>query len=366
MVKLPVPSFTDHPLPYLVITLVAILGLCFWPFNFLPSNQVVEEPGGGLRFTPPATAYTSTPPTKLLGLPEWTIIMDVKVLPPWRQGRILSYSLDERRYNLNIEQLWDYLLIRVRLGSDRSREIQIGKFFEPSSERRFTLAMIYDGKDLAVYFDGERKALQKIGAIDYRSWSDSYPLVLGSQANGKFGWKGIFYNLIVLDRAASPSEMKAPGQLFKDATSLLYYSFTEGRSGTLLDLGAKAPALVSWPGRFIPYERTILQAPRDYWPEIGRPFLRDIFANIIIYLPIGYLLSTWLVQKDMHPLGVVIAPIIVAFSMSLTIEVLQAYLPTRNSSTVDVIMNSLGASLGVLLHRIGWAETALKKLNLGS
>ena len=195
---LPFPSFVDRPLAYFLWYLLVILLLCLWPFNFLQMNQVAWEPGGGLRFTPPSTAYTSAAPSKLTGLHEWTLFMDVKTLAPWKQGRILGYSLDERRYNLNLDQISDDLVLRLRTTvNQRPREMHVDKLFEPNVERRFRFAIVYDGSDLSLYVDGERRARERIGTIDYSAWGSQYPLILGSHANGTFGWRGIFYGLAV-------------------------------------------------------------------------------------------------------------------------------------------------------------------------
>jgi VanZ family protein len=40
---------------------------------------------------------------------------------------------------------------------------------------------------------------------------------------------------------------------------------------------------------------------------------------------------------------------LLGMGMSLSIELTQAYLPTRDSSLIDVLMNSLGTILGIAL-----------------
>ncbi len=362
--QLPVPSFDDRPVPYLVCYFFILLSACLWPLNFFQSNQVTWEPDGGLRFTPPATAYTLVPPLKLTALHQWTIFMDVKIFPPLKQARILSYSLGDREYNLNVEQLFDDLVVRIRTGKDqKSREMHVAGLFGGSNEERFQLAIVYNGEEASLYLDGKKKASHRIGAITDSSWDASFPLVLGSRADGKLPWKGIFYHLAVFDRVVSLDELKEPPTLFANSSTVLRYSFDEFNGTTINDQGAVPPAAITMPGNFIPYKRTILQSPRDYWPDAGRPYLRDIIANIIIYLPIGYLLSVWMARNNQQ-LGAMAIPLIAGFGISLTIELLQAFLPTRNSSSVDLAMNTLGTYLGMYARHNRWAEKLLKKLNV--
>jgi hypothetical protein len=336
-----------------------IVWLCLWPFNFLQSNQVAWGSDGGLKFTPPATAYTSAPPAKLASLREWTILMDVKTLAPLRQGRILSYSLDERRCNLSVDQLFDDIVLRIRTSDEqRPREIRVEKIFEQSSDRRFVLAVVYDGHDLSVHIDGEGKIRQRIGAIDSAAWNSTYPVLLGSHADGKLGWKGIFYQLTVLDRATTSEALKNPHVLFQDTAAVLSYIF-DGRNGTMvLDQSGKTPANLIWPSTFAPYRLTFLQSPRDYWLDPRRLLVKDIFANIVLYLPLGYLISG-MVRKRFLTIFTAAMAVFGGALISFVIETLQVYLPTRYSSTMDLIMNSLGAGIGVLAQYRGWAEEAV-------
>jgi glycopeptide antibiotics resistance protein len=75
--------------------------------------------------------------------------------------------------------------------------------------------------------------------------------------------------------------------------------------------------------------------------------LRDIVANIVLFLPLGYLFAA------AHPrrgFGVLVT---VAVAVSLTAETLQLLSPARFPSATDVVVNTGGAFVG------GWLRRAL-------
>jgi VanZ family protein len=86
-----------------------------------------------------------------------------------------------------------------------------------------------------------------------------------------------------------------------------------------------------------------LSAP---WPRYYTRF--DVIANALGYLPLGFLLvpavSPWLRRASAVPLAIVLSCL-----LSIGMEVLQHYLPTRVPSNLDVLSNGLGATLGALL-----------------
>ena len=71
----------------------------------------------------------------------------------------------------------------------------------------------------------------------------------------------------------------------------------------------------------------------------------DVVANVLLFLPLGFLFRVSAPRSVGHVLTVVAACLV-----SLTFESLQLFLPGRFASPVDVMSNTLGAGLGSLVH----------------
>lgn len=98
-------------------------------------------------------------------------------------------------------------------------------------------------------------------------------------------------------------------------------------------------AFLGWPG----------------WAEIRARGLdwRDILVNVLGFMPFGFFLYA-LVSSGRF--GSAWAPVLLTIlggvSVSLLIEVGQFWLPTRTSSLVDVLTNSIGAASGLFVYRL--------------
>ncbi len=129
-----------------------------------------------------------------------------------------------------------------------------------------------------------------------------------------------------------------------------------GRSGSLFLAGllyAAGLAVVSlspltdW--RFIP------QAPWEYlwgpWPRYWTGF--DVLVNVIAYAPLGVFISRAISIRQRHtawgPLQAFFLSIIAGLLLSILLEGLQTYLPSRRPSILDVTANGLGTLVGAFL-----------------
>ena len=81
------------------------------------------------------------------------------------------------------------------------------------------------------------------------------------------------------------------------------------------------------------------------WPRYITVF--DLAINVAAYLPMGFL---WVpvLQPRLGRVGAVLVATVIGLSLSLAMETLQNYLPTRVPSNVDLGCNGIGAVLGAL------------------
>jgi glycopeptide antibiotics resistance protein len=101
-------------------------------------------------------------------------------------------------------------------------------------------------------------------------------------------------------------------------------------------------------------KRQILVAPW-YRVKLNKAFIQDIILNIIGFIPFGFFLSAIFLSiggfVEKHSC---LITIFLCLVISLFIEIAQAWMPSRSSQMLDVILNTLGASLGAMLYRFSF------------
>jgi VanZ family protein len=97
---------------------------------------------------------------------------------------------------------------------------------------------------------------------------------------------------------------------------------------------------------------------RSDWPWWWSQF--DFVSNILAYVPLGALVFGALVRTGWRTLWAALLALAVGSLLSLTLEFLQNFLPTRVPSNLDLITNALGTAVGVfagwVLHLLGVVE----------
>jgi VanZ family protein len=101
------------------------------------------------------------------------------------------------------------------------------------------------------------------------------------------------------------------------------------------------------PDRYFVLHQSFLSLPQhEYHPTWG--YWEDVAVNIAGFIPLG----AWAVVCFSSVRAVkwpFLLAILMGFSASVTIEVLQSFLPTRSSGMTDIITNTLGTVIGAML-----------------
>ena len=226
-----------------------------------------------------------------------------------------------------------------------------------STEKIKFITITASAKATQLYIDGGL-----VGAV--QGWQLIVPdqarqlrLILGNSANAKNSWIGEIYGLAVYEMALAAETVKRnydryvqEGSFTPDGKNdlLLLYSFREQGGNLVPDQsGGNQPLKI--PIRPIVLKKTFLSAPWHQF-KLSRSFFVDTILNVIGFIPMGAVLFGWMKQTNLFTGRYNVWATLISCSMlSLGIEVLQAWIPTRSSSLLDFAMNTLGAWMGIFL-----------------
>jgi len=121
------------------------------------------------------------------------------------------------------------------------------------------------------------------------------------------------------------------------------YLFDE-RAGNLIHNRIPAVPALLIPERYRIEDQAFLM---PFWEGFDLP---DILENIAAFVPLGFLFCAWLSLRPSARRTALIVTVLGGL-VSLTMEVLQAHLPTRHSDTTDIITDTFGTWVGVMLYR---------------
>ncbi|MGO9085613.1 MAG: VanZ family protein [Candidatus Sulfotelmatobacter sp.] len=293
-------------------------------------------------------------------------------------GTILAFDQPESKvagFALR-QSLSDLVLLSAgqnRSGRAKRVKIYVDDVF--SREKPVLVTIISNQSGTTAFTDGV--FVRTFGNFKLSSQDLTGRLVIGNSPATTDEWSGQLRGLAVYDRALTAGEVSQHfanwiddkrSDLAKSEGAVALYLFNEGNGNVVHNQVDPATDLVI-PERFFVLHEQFLERP---WDEF-RPdwnYWKDVGINVAGFVPLGFLLYAYfsLVRRVEHPIAVTIA---FGFAVSLTIEVLQAFLPTRDSGMTDLITNTLGTAVGVVTfkHRavqavVGWAGLRTEKPNL--
>ena len=237
----------------------------------------------------------------------------------------------------------------------RTKRISV-KIGPPSHQAR--LLTITTGKEgTKVYIDGELAGAEKDLILRIPEGQDR--ILLSNSTYGRQSWRGDIYGLALYGSALSGkkilshfvqwSNTKDFSFIAQEKPAVLYL-FDEGGGSKVLDhSGGKHDLEI--PPRMKILKKKILPLGWDEW-KFNRSVLQDVVINLMGFIPLGFFFAATLLKLGgIYRRHYRLIAICLGFMISLFIEILQMWIPSRSSEMRDLLMNTLGAFLGTMICR---------------
>ena len=216
----------------------------------------------------------------------------------------------------------------------------------------------------AVYRDGI--LVQKASHLRLRGKDLTGQLVLGTSPVKPDSWAGELHGLAIYSQELTAAEVRMhyttwikdghPEVTSREKPAAVYV-FDE-HAGSVVHDKAGSGADLYIPAQFVLVDQILLEPP---WKEFSVTwgYWKNVLINIGGFVPLGFFVCAYLsVSRAGRRTG--LSSILFGALVSLTIEFLQGYLPTRQSGLTDVITNTLGTAGGVLVYRWKASQTLLE------
>jgi VanZ family protein len=332
------------------ITCIAVLSVIFslglWPFH-VPDNEVEWlTDRNGLHFGRFATVFSSgalPPPTEDRASSSIEIWLEPSRI--WDFGTFLSFWTPDDVFRFSLCQWQTGLLLKG------TQALRIDNVF-PRTGPAF-LTFTTGPRGTVLYVDG----VVVKRALEYKLSSSALTgrLVLGDSAGQSDSWKGRLLGLALYSRELSGDQVVGHYLTWTRQKRLrrvegqgivALYLFDE-HQGRVVHNNAGAGAELQIPQKYTVLDQLFLETP---WSEFRRTsgFWAAVAKNIVGFVPLGVSFYAYLSLVRLSRTAV-FATIGLGFAVSLTIEVLQAFLPTRASGMTDLITNTIGNVVGIVV-----------------
>jgi len=352
-------------LPFACILVVSTLFTAgLWPFNPFPRNQVTWlTTGKGLQFGDHGVVFSREPVKRTMPKDASSCALTIRVQPDavsrGASGTLIGIYTADNTSQFRLMQWRDFLLIRKDYRDTNNRfkttEVDLEHAFVNTEPVSFTITLGPEGN--VAYRNGIRAAgTTRVGlsCVDFAG-----QLVLGDSATIDNAWRGNILDLALYDRELTPQEIASKyaswnGKQTDQGPSgeqhlVAQYAFNQGSGQVVHGVPGSAPDLYIPQIFKVPHKKMLM------WPweeSHDKLEFRDIVINIFGFVPFGFVFAAYLTWNRNVSRAMFIT-ILCGAAISLTIEILQEYIPGRDSGILDIITNTSGTFLGALIFR--WA-----------
>jgi VanZ family protein len=312
----------------------------------------------GLRFGRFSSVVSSGVFQKTSSEGETSATIEVWLQPRliWNRGTFLAFYTPGNPYQFSLRQFNGGLKLQAEIRNGprdmRTEILYVKDTFRKSAGVFLTITSGKHGT--VVYTDG---VLAKTAPqIRFSTKELMARFVVGDSPGQSDSWSGQLRGLAIYGQELTATQVlqhyqtwtqKDRPEISDDEHNLALYLLAE-RTGRIVHDYAQSGANLYISERYAVMDQIFLE---PFWKEfsMSRSYWAAAVKNIVGFLPFGFCFCACLSEhKVRRPDS---ATVIVGALVSLTIEVLQAYLPTRDSGMTDIFTNTLGTYLGVTAYR---------------
>jgi VanZ like family len=356
-----------------IAVLCIILSLGLWPFHTPPNDVTWLGERNGLRLGRYGTAISSGAfrmPSPLGDELAGTVEIWLQPARMWDGGAFLSFSMPEDLLRLSLHQSLTDLLVRATILDSQNRRRPVGFYVDDVFRRKGPafIAVTAGTKGFAVYIDGvlaRRAPPVRLPANPFTG-----RIVLGGAPGQEDSWTGRLLGFAIYGREVSEARLLRHYQTWtqtgrpepsEDDGNTALYLFDE-RSGSVIHSRVKSGVDLSIPEKYAVLDQIFLE---PFWKEfsMSESYWSAVLKNVVGFIPLGFCFCARL-SLARGVKRVALTTVLLGTLVSITIEVLQSQLPTRDSGMTDIFTNTLGTWVGVALFRSGPAQSIFTKLML--
>ena len=346
-----------------VLLTLGMLTACLWPFH-APKNTASPMAGGGIAFDRHGVLLSSGSLTVPGDRDNLSCSLELWLEPnPSRSfGTILAFYSPENPRLFTINQWRTGLALRTASKSDPIRA-EAAPFFAPDvfiPGKPVFITITSGERGTEAYVNGALIKASPVFSIPHKVLLGRF--IAGTSASDDNGWPGQLRGLAIYDRTLSAAEVRTHSATWagtgrpeiSDSNALLALYLLEEKTGRSFRSEITGGPDLYLPERYVVPAKSAFSAPSLDNGE-------DIIANIVGFMPLGFTLCGYLITSR-RTRQTLVATIAICGALSLMIESLQVFLPTRDSDLTDVITNLIGSAIGAFIYHWGaskWSADAL-------
>ena len=344
-----------------VATVGIILTLGLWPFH-APDNDVVWlKNQDGLHFGPYGSAISSGtfPSVSRDGTFEVSLEIGFHPRRIWDSGTLLAFYKPRNLFQFSLHQSQNTLVLKTNPKGDPYRARTVALSIHNAlnrANRPVLLSIIAGNQGTSVYLDGRLARTDpefRLSAEDLSGY-----LLLGDSPGQSGSWNGEIGSLAMYNCALTPKQvfdhyatwvLTGRPLLTGVAPNIALYLFDE-RGGVVVRNQVRSGVDLYIPQKYQVMEKTALE---PFWTEfeMTRSYWAAALKNVVGFIPLGFWFYAYLASL-LPGKRATLLTVCLGTAVSLTIEIVQAFLPTRDSGTTDIITNTIGTWAGAALYNV--------------